>query len=164
MVVYEPAKDRKDARLTDEFFLGCVEKIGKTIAKEDNRVRVGMGGALMSIGKRNRTLNAAAIRVANAIGPIHFSDGNRDCEPMDVLKHEDCRRLNIWTPGVNDHWKRPVSLWLVPVTRTHLASIAYSKEGQAGVRRRRAGAARLPRTRSWRRHYCLCAPHPVPQG
>jgi hypothetical protein len=58
-LVYELAKDKKDTRLTDEFFLGCVEKIGKTIAKEENRVRVGMGGALMSIGKRNKTLNVS---------------------------------------------------------------------------------------------------------
>lgn len=86
-LVYELAKNTKDARLTDAFFLGCVEKIGKTIAKEDNRVRVGMGGALLSIGKRNRALNAAAIAVATAIGPIHFSDGDGRCEPMDVLKH-----------------------------------------------------------------------------
>jgi hypothetical protein len=86
-LVYELAKDTKDKRLTDEFFLGCVEKIGKTIAKEENRVRVGMGGALMSIGKRNRKLNAAAIKVATAIGPIDFSDGDRKCEPMNVLKH-----------------------------------------------------------------------------
>jgi 3-methyladenine DNA glycosylase AlkD len=86
-LVYELAGDKKDKRLTDEFFLGCVEKIGRTIAKEENRVRVGMGGALMNIGKRNRKLNAAAIKVARAIGPIHFSDGDRKCEPMDVLKH-----------------------------------------------------------------------------
>jgi 3-methyladenine DNA glycosylase AlkD len=86
-LVYELAKDKKDKRLTDAFFLGCVEKVGKTIANEDNWVRVGMGGALMSIGKRNKRLNAAAIQVAQAIGPIHFSDGDRKCEPMDVLKH-----------------------------------------------------------------------------
>ena len=86
-LVYELAKDKKDKRLVDEFFLGCVEKIGKTIAKEENSVRVGMGGALLSIGKRNKKLNAAAIKVARAIGPIHFSDGDRKCEPMDVLKH-----------------------------------------------------------------------------
>jgi 3-methyladenine DNA glycosylase AlkD len=86
-LVYELAKDKKDKRLTDEFFLGCVEQIGNTIAKEENRVRVGMGGALMSIGKRNKKLNAAAIKVATAIGPMHFSDGDRKCEPMDVLKH-----------------------------------------------------------------------------
>jgi 3-methyladenine DNA glycosylase AlkD len=86
-LVYELAKNTKDGRLTDEFFLGCVETIRKTIAGEENRVRAGMGGALMSIGKRNKKLNAAAIKAAKAIGPIHFSDGDRKCEPMDVLKH-----------------------------------------------------------------------------
>ena len=86
-LVYELAKDKKDKRLTDEFFLGCVEKIGKTIAKEKNWVRVGMGGALVSIGKRNKKLNAAAIEAAKAIGPIHFADGDKKCEPMNVLKH-----------------------------------------------------------------------------
>lgn len=86
-LVYELAKDKKDKRLTDEFFLGCLEKIGRTIANEENGVRVGMGGALISIGKRNKKLNAAAIRVAKAIGPIHFSDGDKTCEPMNVLKH-----------------------------------------------------------------------------
>jgi 3-methyladenine DNA glycosylase AlkD len=86
-LVYELAKDKRDKRLTDEFFLGVVEKIGKTIAKEENWVRVAMGGALMSIGKRNKKLNAAAIKVAKQIGPIHFNDGDKKCEPMDVLKH-----------------------------------------------------------------------------
>ena len=86
-LVYELAKARKHNRLTDEFFLGCVEKIGNTIANEENRVRVGMGGALMSIGKRNKKLNAAAIEVARAIGPIHFSDGDKKCKPMNVFKH-----------------------------------------------------------------------------
>ena len=50
-------------------------------------MRVGMGGALMSIGKRNKKLNAAAIKLAKAIGPIHFSDGDKKCEPMNALKH-----------------------------------------------------------------------------
>ena len=86
-LVYELARDKKDKRLTDEFFLGCIETIRNTIAQEDNSVRVGMGGALISIGKRNKTLNAAAIKAAKAIGPIHFSDGDKKCEPMDVLKH-----------------------------------------------------------------------------
>ena len=85
-LVYELAKDKKDKRLTDEFFLGCVEKIRKTIAKEENWVRVGMGSALMSIGKRKK-LNDAAIKLAKAIGPIHFSDRDKKCEPMNVLKH-----------------------------------------------------------------------------
>jgi hypothetical protein len=46
-----------------------------------------MGAALMGIGKRNKKLNEAAIRAAKAIGPIHFSDGDKKCEPMDVLEH-----------------------------------------------------------------------------
>ena len=86
-VVYELAKNKKDKRLTDEFFLGCVETIGKTILKEENSVWVGMGGALMSMGKRNKKLNAAAIKAAKVIGLIHFSDGDKKCEPMNVLKH-----------------------------------------------------------------------------
>jgi 3-methyladenine DNA glycosylase AlkD len=86
-VVYELSKNTRDKRLTDEFFLGCIDKISKTIAKEENWVRVAMGGALMAIGKRNKKLNAAAIQAAKAIGPIHFSDGDKKCEPMDVLKH-----------------------------------------------------------------------------
>jgi hypothetical protein len=92
-LVYELAKNQKDKRLTDEFFLGCVETIGKTIATEENGVRVGMGGALIGIGKRNKKLNAAAIKVAKAIGPIHFSDGDTQCEPMNVLKHLASDRL-----------------------------------------------------------------------
>ena len=37
------------------------------------------------MGDRNKKLNAAAIKVAKAIGPIH--DGDTKCEPMDELKH-----------------------------------------------------------------------------
>jgi 3-methyladenine DNA glycosylase AlkD len=86
-LVYELAKNNRDKRLTDEFFLGCIDTIKKTIATEENWVRVAMGGALITIGKRNKKLNSAAIDVARAIGPIHFSDGGKKCEPMDVLKH-----------------------------------------------------------------------------
>ena len=86
-LVYELSKNNRDRRLTDEFFLDCIARIEKTIVKEENWVRVAMGGALIGIGKRNKKLNAAAIKVARAIGPIHFSDGDKKCEPMDVLKH-----------------------------------------------------------------------------
>jgi hypothetical protein len=42
----------------------------------------------MGIGKRNKKLNAAAIRAVKKIGPvdIDYGDDNR-CEPLDVLKH-----------------------------------------------------------------------------
>lgn len=86
-LVYELSKNHRDKRLTDEFFLGCIGTISKTIADEENSVRVAMGGALIGMGKRNKKLNAAAGKVAKAIGPIHFSDGDKKCEPLDVLKH-----------------------------------------------------------------------------
>ncbi len=33
----------------------------------------------------------------------HFDDGQQG---------EDCLRLNLWTPGLNDHGRRPVMVWL----------------------------------------------------
>jgi para-nitrobenzyl esterase len=30
----------------------------------------------------------------------------------DGVQGEDCLRVNIWTPGINDHKKRPVMVWL----------------------------------------------------
>jgi len=30
----------------------------------------------------------------------------------DGVQAEDCLRVNVWTPGINDHKKRPVMLWL----------------------------------------------------
>jgi para-nitrobenzyl esterase len=30
----------------------------------------------------------------------------------DGVQSEDCLRINVWTPGINDHKKRPVMLWL----------------------------------------------------
>ena len=45
-----------------------------------------MAGALMGMGKRTVKLNAAALKVANKIGPIDFDPDVR-CDPMDVSKH-----------------------------------------------------------------------------
>jgi para-nitrobenzyl esterase len=30
----------------------------------------------------------------------------------DSVEHEDCLRVNVWTPGINDNNKRPVMVWL----------------------------------------------------
>lgn len=30
----------------------------------------------------------------------------------DGIQGEDCLRVNVWTPGINDHKKRPVMVWL----------------------------------------------------
>ena len=49
-------------------------------------MRVGMGGALMSIGKRNKKLNAAATKLAKAIGRSTPATG-QEVEPMNALKY-----------------------------------------------------------------------------
>ncbi len=54
-------------------------------------MHVSMGAALMGIGKRNATLNKAALKVARAIGPIQFN--NDKSEPLDVVKHLTTDRL-----------------------------------------------------------------------
>ena len=40
----------------------------------------------MGIGKRNKALNAAALKLARALGPIQFDEDGR-LEPLDVVKH-----------------------------------------------------------------------------
>ncbi len=48
-----------------------------------------MGVALMGMGKRNRNrkLNAAALTVAQKIGPMEIGADGKACEPFDVAKH-----------------------------------------------------------------------------
>lgn len=86
-LIYELSKDTRNKELTDEFFLDCIKGIGDGIETEENWVRLSMGGALMGIGKRNRKLNLAAIKVAKAVGPIDYDAGDTNCEPLNVLKH-----------------------------------------------------------------------------
>ena len=86
-LLYELSKNNRNKKLTDEFFLEWITHIDSTIDNEENWVRLSQGGALMGIGKRNKTLNEASIKVAERVGPIKYSDGDRKCEPFDVLKH-----------------------------------------------------------------------------
>ena len=64
----------------------------ETFDREERSVHGSMGGALMGIGKRNATLNAAALKVAQAIGPIQI-EADYKCEPFDVVKHLTNDRL-----------------------------------------------------------------------
>ena len=73
--------------LTDQFFFDCIEGIRENFDKENTWGRMSMGGALMGIGKRNKKLNKAAVRLARKLGPIDFNDNKGKCEPFDVVKH-----------------------------------------------------------------------------
>ena len=88
-LLYELSKNKRNKALTDEYFLNCIEHINNTIfdLNESPSLRCAMGGALMGIGKRNKTLNKRAIEVASAVGPIDFNENGGTCEPLNVLKH-----------------------------------------------------------------------------
>ena len=86
-LLYELSKNKRDKRLSEQFFLSTIEQIDQTIDNEEKSVRLSMGAALMGIGKRNLTLNQAAINVAERVGAIDFNENGQKCEPFDILKH-----------------------------------------------------------------------------
>ena len=89
-LLYEISKDKRKCAPDDAYFERWIDHIDATWQDQDTTTLCAMAGALMGIGKRNRDLNAAALRVARAIGPIRFDD---KCDPMDVVKHLDNDRL-----------------------------------------------------------------------
>lgn len=86
-LIYEISKNQRMKELTDEFCMGCIEGIRKRFDQEDTLGRMSMGGALVGIGKRNKKLNKAALKLARELGPIDFNDGDGNCEPFDTAKH-----------------------------------------------------------------------------
>ncbi|MBU4317454.1 MAG: carboxylesterase family protein [Proteobacteria bacterium] len=51
------------------------------------------------------------VRNTSTYGPT-CPQGGSTLARKDLSVHEDCLVLNVWTPGVNDHGKRPVMVWL----------------------------------------------------
>ena len=85
-LLYEISKSKKKSAPQDDYFLDHIARIEKTYPKQGTTALMAMAGALMGIGKRNKKLNAAAIKVSRQIGPIDFDPDGR-CDPMDVTKH-----------------------------------------------------------------------------
>lgn len=86
-LLYELSK-KNPSGMDDEFLLKRIEHIEENIHNEEMWVREAMNTALMGIGKRNTSLNQAAIKAAKAIGPVDVDYGpDNSCEPLDVLKH-----------------------------------------------------------------------------
>lgn len=92
-LLYEASKFSGRKAPSEAFFLDHVERIADTIGSEPERVRLAMGLALMGIGKRSAALNRAALKVAQAVGPIAFTSVSGDCDPFDVAKHLTTDRL-----------------------------------------------------------------------
>lgn len=85
--IYELSKSTKKSAPNDEYFLKLINHIDQTFTDEDRSVHLAMATALMGIGKRNKTLNKAALKVAKKIGPVPVESGKTQCEPMDITKH-----------------------------------------------------------------------------
>jgi 3-methyladenine DNA glycosylase AlkD len=85
--LYELSKSKKKSAPDDNYFLKYINHIGHSFVKESKSVHMSMASALMGIGKRNLTLNQAALKVANNIGPIPVETGKTKCEPFDICKH-----------------------------------------------------------------------------
>jgi len=85
--IYELSKSNKKSAPDDDYFLNLINHIDRTFTGEDKSVHLAMAGALMGIGKRNKSLNRAALRVAKKIGPVPVESGKTQCEPMDISKH-----------------------------------------------------------------------------
>jgi hypothetical protein len=92
-LLYEASKFSGKKAPSEAFFLAHVERIADTIGTESEKVRLAMVTALMGIGKRSAVLNAAAVTVARAAGPIEFTSASGACEPFDVVKHLTTDRL-----------------------------------------------------------------------
>jgi hypothetical protein len=85
-LLYEISKDKRKSAPDEAYFLNHIKQIENTYERESINVLMAMAAALMGIGKRTITLNTAALKVANKIGPIDFDPDGR-CDPMDVSKH-----------------------------------------------------------------------------
>lgn len=92
-LLYEISKFAGRKAPAEAWFLAQVERIAAEIDAAPERVRLAMGSALMGIGKRSAVLNLAALRVAQATGPIAFTSPSGECEPFDVAKHLSNDRL-----------------------------------------------------------------------
>ena len=85
-LVYEFSK-KKSKAYNDEFFMSVIDNITATFSHEPKAVQLAMGAALMGIGKRNVSLNQAALSLAQKLGPIDFNENGKKCDPFDVAKH-----------------------------------------------------------------------------
>ena len=86
-LLYEVSKFTKKSTPDNVFFLDRIEQILNSFESEKNTIKAAMGGALIGMGKRNITLNTAALKVAQQMGAIDIDSGVTDCEPFDIAKH-----------------------------------------------------------------------------
>lgn len=87
LLLAELSKNRKDPAITDKLFEPYIDRIKRTIKKEENFVKDAMNVLIFAVGKRSPALNKKAIAAAKAYWPIEVDYGDNSCEPVNVLKH-----------------------------------------------------------------------------
>jgi hypothetical protein len=92
-LLYEISRFSGKKAPQESWFMDHVERISARMEAGTSALRMAMGTALLGIGKRSVALNAAALRVAEATGPIEFESASGECEPFDVAKHLRTDRL-----------------------------------------------------------------------
>lgn len=92
-LLYEISKLKGGKAPDESYFLDHIARIADRIDGEPSGVRLSMGTALMGMGKRSAKLNAAALEVVRATGPIEFESASGDRDPFDVEKHLTTERL-----------------------------------------------------------------------
>jgi hypothetical protein len=85
-LLYEIGKDKRRSAPEEAYFLAHIKRIEEIHPRASTDDLMAMAGSLLSIGKRTKELNKAALRVAKQIGPIDFDPGG-SCDPMDMAKH-----------------------------------------------------------------------------
>ena len=85
-LLYETSKSKKKTAPDEDYFLDKIKYVDTTYSNEKRSVLLSMGGALIGIGKRSKSLNKAALKLAKKIGPIEF-DKTGKCDPLNVEKH-----------------------------------------------------------------------------
>lgn len=79
----EIASSKKKSTPDDSFFLEYIDRIHKNYVDTG---KVEGAYALLCMGKRNKKLNAAALKAAKVIGPIEY-EGDKKCAPFDIADH-----------------------------------------------------------------------------
>ncbi len=69
-LLYELSRDKKKKELDDPFFLDYINCIQHSIYDQSFRVAQCMQAALIGMGKRNKSLNTAAIEAVKVIGQV----------------------------------------------------------------------------------------------
>jgi 3-methyladenine DNA glycosylase AlkD len=87
LLLAEMSKSKKNPELTDALYAKYIDRIAKTIRKEENFVKDAMNAFIFGVGQRNAALHEKAVAAAKAYWPIEVDYGDNSCEPVDVLKH-----------------------------------------------------------------------------